>query len=359
VIDGAGRPILCSFALARQAGSLLDPDHIERTADDVAALGALLDQVLREAGATTGLRLVSRHRRRALERLVERSTGDAPERRPSARAFAATIAGAIPEASLDGPPPTEAAPGAPRPLATIAPSGPPPSFDLRDLDRLRPPDDAVVEPPRPRLSLVARSAIAVGLVVTVVAVVATRQRPGPTGDATAGPSLVSPTTTASTPPPHTAATRAPDPPPTVATPPATSPAARPAGAAPDPSCPAGALDAADARFDLDGDGCAEAVRVDGNRITAGDRRWVLGEPGDEIAVADWDCDGQPTPAVLRPASGQVFIFDDWAPRHATIAARLVGTVPGAAAFGPRHDGCPPLVVVGPNGTPTSIPVEAP
>jgi hypothetical protein len=73
-------------------------------------------------------------------------------------------------------------------------------------------------------------------------------------------------------------------------------------------CPAVVAPAAD----VDGDGCREVLVVSGTTVDAGVARWTLGEPGDLVAVGDWDCDGQATVALLRPASGDVFLFDTWA-----------------------------------------------
>src|SRR4029450_12436128 len=81
-----------------------------------------------------------------------------------------------------------------------------------------------------------------------------------------------------------------------------------AGPAGQAGCPVVAAPAAD----VDGDGCPEALVVDGGGVSAGAARWTLGEPGDVIAVGDWDCDGRAAPALLRPATGDVFVFPGWA-----------------------------------------------
>jgi hypothetical protein len=41
------------------------------------------------------------------------------------------------------------------------------------------------------------------------------------------------------------------------------------------------------------------------------RRYRIGQAGDHVLVEDWDCDGTPTPAVLRPDTGEVFVFPRW------------------------------------------------
>ena len=67
-------------------------------------------------------------------------------------------------------------------------------------------------------------------------------------------------------------------------------------AAGDAGCPTATPPAAD----VDGDGCRETLVVDGSTVDAGVARWTLGEPGDLVAVGDWDCDGEASAALLRP-----------------------------------------------------------
>ena len=43
----------------------------------------------------------------------------------------------------------------------------------------------------------------------------------------------------------------------------------------------------------------------------GGRRYVVGAPGDFVQTGDWDCDGQATPAIVRPSTGHVVLFDAW------------------------------------------------
>jgi hypothetical protein len=98
--------------------------------------------------------------------------------------------------------------------------------------------------------------------------------------------------------------------------------------------------------DVDGDGCPEPLSVDGTVVDAGVARWSLGEEGDRVALGDWDCDGEATPALLRPATGDVFAFDAWAeagePLTVTPAARVEGAADlRAEATG---GGCDRLVV---------------
>ena len=42
-----------------------------------------------------------------------------------------------------------------------------------------------------------------------------------------------------------------------------------------------------------------------------EKRIALGEPGDQVVLGDWDCDGVDTPALYRQAAGEVQYFDVW------------------------------------------------
>jgi len=108
--------------------------------------------------------------------------------------------------------------------------------------------------------------------------------------------------------------------------------------------------------DVDGDGCPEALAVEGHAVSAGDARWTLGEPGDLVAIGDWDCDGVASPALLRPATGDVFVFPIWAPEGAPATVAAVRSVAGAAALRaePAPDGCDALVVDVTGGEPVVV-----
>ena len=75
---------------------------------------------------------------------------------------------------------------------------------------------------------------------------------------------------------------------------------------------------------------SEPVEVAGTEVRTRGHRWSVGEAGDLVAVGDWDCDGTPTPAVLRPAAGQVFVFDRWADGTGEVAATPGPSAPGDA-----------------------------
>lgn len=90
-------------------------------------------------------------------------------------------------------------------------------------------------------------------------------------------------------------------------------------------------------------------------------RYQLGQPGDVVATDDWLCRGSPVPALLHPATGEVFVFDHWPVPGGSTPGRKIGVVPGAAALQavPTDDGCPLLAAVPAGGTPVTLPVAAP
>ena len=49
------------------------------------------------------------------------------------------------------------------------------------------------------------------------------------------------------------------------------------------------------------------------------RRYAIGAEGDLVVIGDWDCDGEATPAIARPNTGQVVLFDRWPSPGATIS----------------------------------------
>lgn len=110
-------------------------------------------------------------------------------------------------------------------------------------------------------------------------------------------------------------------------------AAPPTTAAPtgDAACPVEGLD-------VDGDGCDDHVTVDGTTVTVRGRTYRVGAAGDVVAVGDWDCDGLATAAVLRPRTGELFDFRDWASPGRPGRATLTTTVAGGVGLRTIADG---------------------
>ncbi|HEX6424613.1 MAG TPA: hypothetical protein VFZ79_14120 [Acidimicrobiales bacterium] len=98
--------------------------------------------------------------------------------------------------------------------------------------------------------------------------------------------------------------------------------------------------------DVDGDGCPEALSVRDRTVDAGVARWSLGEPGDHVALGDWDCDGQASAAVVRPGTGEVFVFGGWVEAGEAVTVDASERVDGAVGIRARPDGagCDDLVV---------------
>lgn len=111
--------------------------------------------------------------------------------------------------------------------------------------------------------------------------------------------------------------------------------------------------------DVDGDGCPEPLVVEGTTVDAGIAQWSLGEPGDLVALGDWDCDGDASAALLRPGTGDVFVFSAWAPENEPVTVASTRRVDGGVGLRAEAtgDGCDRLVVdLAAGGT---TPIEVP
>ena len=112
--------------------------------------------------------------------------------------------------------------------------------------------------------------------------------------------------------------------------------------------------------DVDGDGCEDEVEVHAGVVSSADGRWQVAAPGDVVTLGDWDCDGRATPAVLRPPSGRLWIFDRWADdgeQVAAVPAGVVGEAAGARTVGPLEGaapGCDRIEVLHPDDTSTVV-----
>ncbi|MEM9035197.1 MAG: hypothetical protein AAGA99_01835 [Actinomycetota bacterium] len=96
--------------------------------------------------------------------------------------------------------------------------------------------------------------------------------------------------------------------------------------------------------DVDGDGCTEPIDRDGDVVSAGARRWRVGETGDHVALGDWWCSGSTTLALVTATSGDVHVFSGWPTDEPA-------TVPATTTVGPASgvqvaaaDGCDVLVI---------------
>jgi hypothetical protein len=82
----------------------------------------------------------------------------------------------------------------------------------------------------------------------------------------------------------------------------------------------------------------------------------VGEAGDDVLIADWHCDGEPSAALVRPSTGEVFVFASLPAAGETITGQHIATVPGAIAIetDDANAPCPPLVVRSTDGSTHAI-----
>jgi hypothetical protein len=316
LLDAGGRPILCSFGRATVGGGGGDG----RPSDDVAALGELLGGLAEPPDDAEVVpvrrfgRRRSNHLHRAALNLADHARADDPTVRPSAAALGRALAELAPEAAL---PRTDVPASSEPPPYPSDPSSSDDSTTPLDhaLERLRATSTSVDRTRPARWPWVAGSAGAVLVLVGALVVLAS---PAPNdGRPTAEPPA-EPTSTGGTgrrPTTTTAITRA------------------------APDTPAATDDAPN-------------VDIDGSRFS-------VGAPGDEALVAPWRCDGRPRPLVLRPSTGDLFIFDTPATSGVDAVASSFATVTGARSLVPvdRDDPCPQPAVLRAAGE--VVPVELP
>jgi hypothetical protein len=283
LVGGDGRPRLCGFS---------PPSDESSPEDDVAALAELLSQLVERTRDTERRAPVLWRRgpvanQRAVAQIVAQATDPIPSRRPHARNLANLVLASFPGAEL--PPPEASSP---------PPPSDEPGFDavfgdqteatVDDIfgDRPWTPAEPVLARPAPDRrrhhdrpsggrSTLPRVTLTTGLAsAALVAVCAFALR----GDAAATGADDDPA----------AAAAAESSPPTTA-------------AAPD-------------------------IAVDGSVVEIDGERWTVGQPGDLVAVGDWDCDGTVTPASYRPATGDVFVFTTWAADGEPLTVEAVAQV---------------------------------
>lgn len=103
--------------------------------------------------------------------------------------------------------------------------------------------------------------------------------------------------------------------------------------------------------DLTDGGCRSSAvpdaRLEGHTLVAGGNRYQVGQPDDLVRLGDWDGDGVATPALLRPSTGAVFLFDRWPAAGAPVRATIAIAVPDALD----------LICTGSPGDPTILDVR--
>ena len=106
--------------------------------------------------------------------------------------------------------------------------------------------------------------------------------------------------------------------------------------------------------DVDGDGCPEPVAIEGGIVEVGGVRYEVGVAGDDVAVGDWDCDGRATPALLRSATGEVFVFPAWAEPGHDLTVAAVDRSPATPAASRRRRPLPRALVERDDGTQVAV-----
>jgi serine/threonine protein kinase len=337
LLDPHGRPVLCGFGRAHLVereptlGQAVPPgDEPLSPSDDVAGLGSLLSALLdaeplfefprtrraarRGLGSTDDLR-------RALLTLADHARADDPTCRPTARAVAASLQNLAPEASL----PAEA------PASTDPPDMP----DDDAMDRLR---ASVAEPDEAVARWRRRVPVLVGATVALLVLALTVKVFSPdrvSGGLDATPSRAADATslgpTSSTPRQSTTST----------SPPSTALGERP----PTPT----SLDS----VEMAGAASVAVIELDGHR-------YEVGAPGDQVLVDDLACDGGRRAALMRPSTGEVFVFDSWAEPGIDLVARPLATLEPTSRIDIDHSdpGCPRLVGVLSDGRVVPLPEVA-
>lgn len=340
-----GRPVLCGL-------SPVGPDATP--ADDVAGVGQLVEDMVSRistrapSGGAFGW--LARLRgplaeERALAQVVLRATDPDPARRPTARALARSLLAVVPGAEL--PPPggpagdVSSRQGVRLPEADA--SGPPGELGrlftrafvdqtaagVEDVFVDRPWLDSHHEHDRDHITPVHRSPrralqrAAAGRVVAVVGVVSILGgavwflAPAITGPGSPGNDTPSNAGNVQVDGNAAAASGGTD-------------------TVPDGCPPVGGDDAMagsiDQIADIDGDGCPERISISDGVIEAAGEKWAIGDPGDDIVLGDWNCDGAVTPGAYRHATGEVFVFAGWAEHDRPLTAEPVGRVEGGVAL---------------------------
>jgi hypothetical protein len=367
ILSPTGQPVLCGFGRAQ----VMTADTASAgapSADDVAALGSLLrslvgDEIdLEPIPERRGWRRRPRwqgYRRRVLQTLADQATHDEPDLRPTARALAAAIHDSVPDARL-GP----IAARAEVPSGVLASStadeegwaddfagssiseGDSEAERREDVPFERKlPNQGVtigataslrpdVAPAADRHLPPRRAAAAViGLLGVFLALYGINDLRGSRSSAGG---RQAPTALNHSPVTSTAAAR-----------PSTTQTTRAQPKATTRRTTRNCRSGSPGGVDLDADGCSDPIRVTGAVVQAAGVRYGVGRNGDRVVVADWRCDGRATPAVLRPATGEVFVFPRWAASDRQVTMHPSARVRGAAAIQAAdtdHDGCSELWV---------------
>jgi hypothetical protein len=91
-------------------------------------------------------------------------------------------------------------------------------------------------------------------------------------------------------------------------------------------------------------------------LTVGSRRYEVGQAGDVAVIGRWTC-GAATLALLRPTSGDVWVYAGWPTDDTPVQPALDASVPGARALTVRaRGGCDTLLATLRDGRQVDIPI---
>jgi hypothetical protein len=104
------------------------------------------------------------------------------------------------------------------------------------------------------------------------------------------------------------------------------------------------------------DGCVP-VALQAGVLDEPTGRYEVGQPGDVIVLGRWRCGPTAFPAVLRPPTGEVWIFDSWPGPDHSVVGHLVAHLASALTLRvrPYPSGCDRLEIDRPDHPPITIP----
>jgi len=95
--------------------------------------------------------------------------------------------------------------------------------------------------------------------------------------------------------------------------------------------------------------CAACATYTGDVLSVAGTHYAVGTSGDRAAIGRWSC-GAPALALLRPSTGQVWLYSTWPTAAEPVMPTRGATVVGARNFAVQHGPrCDALFVVGARG----------
>ena len=93
------------------------------------------------------------------------------------------------------------------------------------------------------------------------------------------------------------------------------------------------------------------VTYAGGVLTVGSARFAVGRPGDVVTTGRWTCGATPTLALLRPETGEIWIYPSWPGGPQSVAPIAAGPVASARRLAADASGrCDALAVTRADGT---------